>query len=273
IKARTVWPLEHRHCIGAAPLDTHVPCLPAEAISFAVADDGAPALADDHAAGLLNHDPIALAHFPAGAAHVIESARIVLGRWGHKLALRLRRGGAGRWGRRLQRGRSDGGRSDRLLRRRGTRRLADRTADAALIRLLRAWRRCRRLRTRCRWRLHLTFLRTARRLRTRCRWRLHLTFLSTAWRLLTGCRWRLHLTFLSTAWRLRTRCRWRLHLTFLRAACRRRARCGLGCLLPSFLLLFLPLARSLRWRLLIFLLLALRRLRDDKPRSERRGVD
>src|SRR5512144_283002 len=167
IKARAVWPLEHRHCIGAAPLDTHVPCLPTETISFAVADDGAPALADDHAAGLLNHDPIALAHFPASAAHVIESARIVLGRWGHKLALRLRRGGAGRWGRRLQRGRSDGGRSDRRLRRRGTRRLADRTTDATLIRLLRAWRRCRRLRARRGWRLHLTFLRTARRLRAR----------------------------------------------------------------------------------------------------------
>jgi hypothetical protein len=42
--------------------------------------------------------------------------------------------------------------------------------------------------------------------------------------------------------------------------------------LPSFLLLFLR-ARSLRLRLLIFLLLALRRLRDDKPRIERRGVD
>jgi hypothetical protein len=83
----------------------------------------------------------------------------------------------------------------------------------------------------------------------------------------------LHLTFLSTAWRLLTGCGWRLHLTFLRTARRLRTRCGLGCLLPSFLLLFLPLARSLRRRLLIFLLLALRRLRDDKPRSERRGVD
>jgi hypothetical protein len=37
-------------------------------------------------------------------------------------------------------------------------------------------------------------------------------------------------------------------------------------------LLFLPLARPLRWRLLILLLLALRRLRDDERRIERSGV-
>jgi hypothetical protein len=73
-------------------------------------------------------------------------------------------------------------------------------AGAALTGLLRAWRRCRRLRARGR-RLHLTFLRTARRLRTR--WRLHLTFLRTTRRLRARGR-RLHLTFLPTAWRLLT---------------------------------------------------------------------
>jgi hypothetical protein len=63
-----------------------------------------------------------------------------------------------------------------------------------------------------------------------------------------------------------------LHLTFLPTTRRLRTRCGLGCLLPLLLLLFLPLARPRR-RLLVLLLFALRRLRDDEGRIERRGVN
>jgi hypothetical protein len=63
-----------------------------------------------------------------------------------------------------------------------------------------------------------------------------------------------------------------LYLAFLRTTWRLRIRCGPGCLLPPLLLLLLPLARPLRWRLLILLLLALRRLRDDERRIERSGV-
>jgi hypothetical protein len=63
-----------------------------------------------------------------------------------------------------------------------------------------------------------------------------------------------------------------LHLTFLPTAWRLRIGCGLGCLLPPLLLLFLPLARPLLRRLLLLLLFALRRLRHNEGRVERRGV-
>jgi hypothetical protein len=49
----------------------HVLCLPSEPISLIVAHDRLPALLDDHAAGLLNQETIALAHLAAGPAHII----------------------------------------------------------------------------------------------------------------------------------------------------------------------------------------------------------
>jgi hypothetical protein len=78
----------------------HVAGLPAKAINFIVADDGASALADNYAARFLDQDAIALAHFPAGAAYVVKASRTVLRRRRHEGALRLRRGGSswrGRW--------------------------------------------------------------------------------------------------------------------------------------------------------------------------------
>jgi hypothetical protein len=55
-----------------------------------VADNSAAALADDHSARLLNHDPIALALLSASATHIIKTPRTILRRWRHKSALGLR---------------------------------------------------------------------------------------------------------------------------------------------------------------------------------------
>jgi hypothetical protein len=44
-----------------------------------------------HAAGLLNHNRIALAHLAVGAAYVIKTSRVVLRRRWYESALRLRR--------------------------------------------------------------------------------------------------------------------------------------------------------------------------------------
>ena len=78
----------------------HVAGLPAKAINFIVADDGAPILADNYAARLLDHDAITFAHLLSGAAYVVKASRTVLRRRRHEGALRLRRGGSrwrGRW--------------------------------------------------------------------------------------------------------------------------------------------------------------------------------
>jgi hypothetical protein len=96
-------------------------------------DDGSAALADDHTAGFLNQDTIALAYLVAGTAYVIKTPRVVLRRGWHEGALGPRGRRIRRRRLRLQGGRRNRGRSDRLLRRGGSRRLAGRTGNAALL--------------------------------------------------------------------------------------------------------------------------------------------
>src|SRR5262245_7889171 len=127
-----------------------VASLPAEAIGFVVANDEASVLADDDAARLLNQHTVALVHLVSGAAHVIETPRIILRRGRHEDALRLRRGRPGWRSRRLQGRGGDGGRSDRLLWRDRLCRLAG-SAGAALKLLLRVWRSSGRLRAGKSW--------------------------------------------------------------------------------------------------------------------------
>jgi hypothetical protein len=176
--------------------------LPSEAISVIVADDGASAFFDNNASRFLDQDTVALAHLPAGAAHVIEPARIILCRRRHEGALRLRRRGPRRRYRWLQRGWGNGGLSKWLLWRNRTRWLPGETPGAALTLLLRARRRLRNSKglSALYGRLDLLLYR---------RW-LHLTLLWRRWwRLdlllrLSGRRW-LHLTLLWRRW-------WRLDL-------------------------------------------------------------
>jgi hypothetical protein len=125
----------------------HIARLPAEAIGFAVPNNGASVLADDNASGFLDHDAVTFAHLAASSAYVVETSRTILSwRW-HESVLRLRGGRSRGWGRRLQRRRRNGGRPDWLLWRYRARRLRSVDAGAALIRTLGAWRH-RRLRTR-----------------------------------------------------------------------------------------------------------------------------
>ena len=70
---------------------TCVAGVPAETVDFVVTDDGPAALTNDHAAGLLNHDRITLAHLAVGAAYVIKTSRAVLRRRWYESALRPRR--------------------------------------------------------------------------------------------------------------------------------------------------------------------------------------
>jgi hypothetical protein len=117
-------------------LDVHVLRLPSEAISLIVADDRLPTFLDDNASWFLNQETVTLAHLVAGAAHIIETPRIILsGRWdeGASQFCSLR---AGRRWRRLNCGRRDCGLSDRLLRCNRTRRLDRRAPSTALTLLL-----------------------------------------------------------------------------------------------------------------------------------------
>jgi hypothetical protein len=126
-------------------LDVHVSCLPSESISVIVAYDRLPTLLDDHAAGLLNQETVALAHLAAGPAHIIKTGRVILRRWWHEGALHLRCLRSGRRRRQLNRGWCDSGLSDRLLRCNRTRRLDRRAPGTALTLLL--LRNRQRLRT------------------------------------------------------------------------------------------------------------------------------
>src|SRR6516225_9737041 len=114
----------------------HVLCLPSEPISLIVAYDRLPTLLDDHAARLLNQETVALAHFAAGATHIIKTGRIILSRRWHEGALLLRRLRSGRRRRRLNRRWRHGRLSDRLRRRNRTQRLDRRAAGTALTLLL-----------------------------------------------------------------------------------------------------------------------------------------
>ena len=114
----------------------HVLCLPSEPISLIVAYDRLPTLLDDHAARLLNQETVALPHLAAGAAHIIKTGRVILSRRWHEGTLHLRRLRSGRRRRQLNRGRCDGGLSDRLLRCNRTRRLNHRAPGTALTLLL-----------------------------------------------------------------------------------------------------------------------------------------
>jgi hypothetical protein len=89
--ARAVRPYEDGNGLATAPLEMRVAGLPAETVDFVVTDDGPAALTNDHAAGLLNHDRVALAHLAVGAAYVIKTSRAVLRRRWYESALRLRR--------------------------------------------------------------------------------------------------------------------------------------------------------------------------------------
>jgi hypothetical protein len=97
-------------------------------------------LLDDHAPWLFNQETVALTHFATGATHIVKALRIILsGRW-HEGALRLRRLRSRRRRWRLNCGWRDRGLSDRLLRRKRTRR---RNCRAPLTLLLRNRRRLR----------------------------------------------------------------------------------------------------------------------------------
>jgi hypothetical protein len=114
----------------------HVLRLPSEAISFIVADDRLPTFLDDDASWFLNQEAVTLAHLAAGAAHIIESPRIILSRRWDEGTLHLCSLRAGRWRRRLNRGWRYCGLSDRLLRRNRTRRLGRGASRTALTLLL-----------------------------------------------------------------------------------------------------------------------------------------
>jgi hypothetical protein len=142
-------------------------------------DDGSAALADDHTAGFLNQDTIALAYLVAGTAYVIKTPRVVLRRGWHEGALGPRGRRIRRRRLRLQGGRRNRGRSDRLLRRGGSRRLAGRTGNAALLTWLHSWLLL------CSWRRSDGRLAAGRRRRLDLllpRRRLHLALLRS-WRL------------------------------------------------------------------------------------------
>src|SRR5262249_12725106 len=126
--------------------------LPAETIDFVVTNNGTAALADDHAARLLNHDTVALTHLATGSAHVIKTPRVILRRRWHEGGLHLY-GGRSRWRwRRLQGGGSNRGCSDRPLGCRWFRRLPGGAGNSVLLTWLLCTRGCRwRLRTGRRW--------------------------------------------------------------------------------------------------------------------------
>src|SRR5262249_43798824 len=115
VDPRAIRPIEYRYRIRATSLDVHVLCLPPEPIRLIVAYDRRPTLLDDHAARLLNQESVALAHLATGPAHIIKTPRIILSRRWHEGALHLRCLRSGRRRRQLNRGRCDGGLSDRLL--------------------------------------------------------------------------------------------------------------------------------------------------------------
>jgi hypothetical protein len=120
-------------------------CLPSKPISLIVPHNRLPTLLDDHAARLLNQESVALAHLAAGPTHIIKTGRVILSRRWHEGALQLRRLRSGRRRRRLNRGRCDGGLSDRLLRCNRAPRLNRRPPGTALTLLL--LRNRQRLRT------------------------------------------------------------------------------------------------------------------------------
>jgi hypothetical protein len=98
-------------------------------------------LADDDATGLLDHHAIAVADLVPGAAHLVETAGIVLRGRRHEGILGGGRGRADGRRKRLQRARRDGGRCERRRRAAGTTRSAGSARSARTTELARATRR------------------------------------------------------------------------------------------------------------------------------------
>src|SRR6476646_3636491 len=91
VDARAIRPLEDHYCVGAPSLSTHILGLPAETIGIVVPNDGASTFLDDDPPWLLDKNTIAFAHLMAGAAHIVQTPRIILCWRRHEGALRLRR--------------------------------------------------------------------------------------------------------------------------------------------------------------------------------------
>jgi hypothetical protein len=91
VNARAIRPLKDQYCVGASSLSAHILRLPSKTIGVVVPNDGTSTFLDDNPPWLLDKNTIAFAHLMAGAAHIVQTPRIILCWRRHEGALRLRR--------------------------------------------------------------------------------------------------------------------------------------------------------------------------------------